>query len=86
MKLPSTFKIDTPLGTYNPDWAVYVKGVENKVYFIVETKGTNIFSDLKPSEQDKINCAKKHFEVAAPEVIVAAPVKGGEANRWLSGL
>ncbi|MDH6312659.1 type III restriction enzyme [Parabacteroides sp. PFB2-10] len=86
MKLPSSFKIDTPLGSYNPDWAVYVKGIENKVYFIVETKGTNIFSELKPSEQDKINCAKKHFEVAAPEVIVAAPVKGGEANRWLSGL
>ena len=86
MKLPSLFKIDTPLGTYNPDWAVYVKGIENKVYFIVETKGTNIFSELKPSEQGKINCAKKHFEVAAPEVIVAAPVKGNDANRWLSGL
>lgn len=86
MKLPSSFKIDTPLGSYNPDWAVYVKGIEDKVYFIVETKGTNILADLKPSEQNKIRCAKKHFEVIAPEVHVAAPVKGSDANRWLSGL
>ncbi len=84
MKLPSSFKIDTPLGTYNPDWAVYVKGIENKVYFVVETKGTEIFGELRPSEQDKIRCARKHFEVVAPEVIVAAPIKDG--NRWLSSL
>lgn len=84
MKLPSTFKIDTPLGTYNPDWAVYVKGVENKVYFVVETKGTEIFGDLRPAEQDKIRCARKHFAVVAPEVIVAAPVKDGK--KWLSNL
>lgn len=84
MKLPSSFKIDTPLGTYNPDWAVYVKGVENKVYFVVETKGTEIFSELRPAEQDKIRCARKHFEVVAPEVIVSAPVKDGK--KWLSNL
>lgn len=86
MKLPSSFKIDTPLGTYNPDWAVYLKGIENKIYFIVETKGTNIFSELKQDEQSKIKCARKHFEAAAPEVVVAAPVKGSEANKWISGL
>ena len=86
MKMPSSFKVDTPLGTYNPDWAVYIKGIENKIYFIVETKGTNIFSELRPFEQDKINCVRKHFGVTAPELIVAAPVKGDNANRWLSGL
>ena len=74
----------TPLGTYNPDWAVYVKGVENKVYFVVETKGTEIFGELRPAEQDKIRCARKHFEVVAPEVIVSAPVKDGK--KWLSNL
>lgn len=84
MKLPSTFKIETPLGTYNPDWAVYVKGVENKVYFVVETKGTEIFGELRPAEQDKIRCARKHFEAVAPEVVVSAPVKDGK--RWLSSL
>jgi type III restriction enzyme len=84
MKLPSSFKIDTPLGTYNPDWAVYVKGIETKVYFIVETKGTDIFGDLRPAEQDKIKCARKHFKVVAPEVIVSAPVKDG--RKWLSNL
>lgn len=84
MKLPSSFKIDTPLGTYNPDWAVYVKGVENKVYFIVETKGTEIFADLTPKEQDKIRCARKHFKAVAPDVVVSAPIKDGK--KWLSNL
>src|SRR5574344_157322 len=84
MKLPSSFKIDTPLGTYNPDWAVYVKGVENKVYFVVETKGTELFGELRPAEQDKIRCARKHFAEVAPEVIVSAPVKDGK--KWLSNL
>lgn len=84
MKLPNSFKIDTPLGTYNPDWAVYVKGVENKIYFIVETKGTDVFSELRPAEQDKIRCAKKHFEAVAPEVVVSAPVKDGK--KWLISL
>lgn len=84
MKLPNSFKIDTPLGTYNPDWAVYVKGIENKIYFIVETKGTDVFSELRPTEQDKIRCARKHFEAVAPEVVVSAPVKN--AKKWLSSL
>ena len=84
MKLPPSFKIDTPLGTYNPDWAVYVNGVENKVYFVVETKGTEIFSELSPKEQDKIRCARKHFAEVAPDVIVSAPVK--EGKKWLSSL
>jgi type III restriction protein res subunit len=75
------FKVDTPLGAYNPDWTVYVKGFENKVYFVVETKGTDIFSELRPAEQDKIRCARNHFEVVTPEVIVSVPVKNG--SKWL---
>jgi len=66
-KLPSWFKIDTPLGTYNPDWAVLMEmdGTE-RLYFVVETKntgtGTVIEDLLKASEQDKIACGRKHFE------------------------
>ena len=66
-KLPAWFKIDTPLGTYNPDWAVLMDmdGVE-RLYFVVETKNTNtgaVIEDLlKTTEQDKIKCGRKHFK------------------------
>ena len=63
-KLPSTFKIDTPLGSYNPDWA-YVEEVnyEHRVYFVTETKGgKNGEPSLRDAERIKIDCAKKHFE------------------------
>ena len=63
-KLPSRFKIDTPIGNYNPDWALVLNTDEGeKLYFVVETKGTDILEDLKPSERRKIECGKKHFEV-----------------------
>ena len=63
-KLPSRFKIDTPIGNYNPDWVVVLSTDDGeKVYFVAETKGTDIIEDLKPSERRKINCGKKHFEV-----------------------
>ena len=63
-KLPSNFKIDTPLGSYNPDWA-YVREVEgeHRVYFVTETKGGgNNNIQKRPREDGKIQCAKKHFE------------------------
>ena len=63
-KLPRSFKVDTPIGTYNPDWAVYLDhdGI-NKLYLIIETKGgTNVFQNLRPSEQMKIECGQKHFK------------------------
>ena len=63
-KLPSTFKIDTPLGGYNPDWA-YVEEVdgEHRVYFVVETKGGgNNNIQTRPTEAGKIKCAEKHFQ------------------------
>lgn len=62
-KIPERFKIETPIGTYNPDWAVYfVKNGEEKLYFILETKGSSSFMDLRTREQLKINCGKKHFK------------------------
>ena len=61
-KLPSKFKIDTPLGSYNPDWA-YVEEVEGRerVYFVMETKGKARGAN-RPTEEAKIDCAEKHFE------------------------
>jgi len=61
-KLPSWFKIDTPLGPYNPDWVlVWEDDGEQKLYFVVETKG-GLFEDaIKDTEKKKIECGKKHF-------------------------
>ena len=62
-KLPSWFKISTPLGGYNPDWAVLVEdNGQNKLYFVVETKGNIMFDALRSSERDKFTCGAKHFE------------------------
>lgn len=63
-KLPSRFKIDTPIGNYNPDWAVVLNTDEGeKLYFVAETKGTENINDLKGTEKKKILCGRKHFEV-----------------------
>ena len=62
-KLPKSFKIDTPLGGYNPDWA-YVEEDEDgkqRVYFVVETKGKER-GENRPTEEARISCAQKHFE------------------------
>ena len=62
-KIPERFKIETPIGTYNPDWAVYLtKNGEEKLYFILETKGNTSFMDLRTKEQLKIHCGKQHFK------------------------
>lgn len=61
IKLPSWFKVDTPLGSYNPDWAI-VKEDDEKVYLVRETKGTKNQLQLRPSEFAKIKCGKAHFE------------------------
>lgn len=62
-KIPERFKIETPIGTYNPDWAVFLtKNGEEKLYFILETKGSTSFMDLRTREQLKIHCGRKHFE------------------------
>jgi type III restriction enzyme len=75
-KLPNWFKIDTPLGTYNPDWAILWKdGDDEKLYFVVESKGTTLFENLRPKEQGKIDCGKKHFETLNTEMIVAASME-----------
>lgn len=63
MKLPDKFKIDTPVGSYNPDWAI-IKQVDGKdhIYMIRETKSTLDESKRRPTENAKIKAATKHFE------------------------
>jgi len=57
-KLPFWFKISTPVGTYNPDWAIVLKG-EKKIYFVAETKSAG--QELRGSEKMKIKCGEEHF-------------------------
>jgi type III restriction enzyme len=57
-KLPNWFKINTPIGTYNPDWAL-IKKNEKTVYFVAETKSAG--QELRQSEKQKIKCGKAHF-------------------------
>ena len=65
-KLPEWFKIPTPVGNYNPDWAIVFEG-EKKIYFVTETKFTGTptvdFEKLRDSERRKIHCGEKHFAV-----------------------
>lgn len=61
-KLPRGFYINTPLGHYNPDWAVvFREGSVKHVYFIAETKGTMREVELRDSEKSKVDCARRHF-------------------------
>ena len=60
-KLPRTFSVPTPLGRYEPDWAI-VKHETESVYLIRETKSTRDYEKLRTSEALKVRCGKKHFE------------------------
>ena len=63
-KLPNGFYINTPMGKYNPDWAVAFKeGSVRHVYFVAESKGNDLQgSQLRGSEESKIECARRHFK------------------------
>ena len=63
-KLPKGFYINTPMGKYNPDWAVAFKeGSVKHVYFVAESKGNDLQgSQLRGSEESKIECARRHFK------------------------
>jgi len=68
-KLPGWFKIDTPLGSYNPDWAVMVEmDGQERLYFVVESKGSLFTDALRPTEQAKIDCGHKHFKALGTDV------------------
>lgn len=65
-KLPGWFKIPTPIGNYNPDWAVVFKD-DRRIYFVAETKDTGTptvdLSKLRPEENAKIKCGMAHFRL-----------------------
>jgi len=68
-KLPSWFKINTPLGGYNPDWAILIeKDNEEKLYFVVESKGSDLGLDIKNMEKAKIDCGKEHFKAISEDI------------------
>ena len=62
-KLPGWFEIKTPLGGYNPDWAILIEDTEGheRLYFVVETKSSLFSDDLRDKEGAKIECGKAHF-------------------------
>ncbi|MBT7023971.1 MAG: restriction endonuclease subunit R, partial [Gammaproteobacteria bacterium] len=67
-KLPSGFSIPTPVGNYNPDWAISFKeGAVKHVYFVAETKGSMSSMELREIEKTKIECARKFFDEINPE-------------------
>lgn len=62
-KLPGWFAAPTPLGSYNPDWAVLIESDEGeRLYFVVETKASTLVDDLRGTEHAKIRCGKAHFK------------------------
>jgi len=73
VKLPGWFEIDTPVGKYNPDWAI-IKHDDQTLYLVRETKSTKDFLKLRTSEADKVRCGQKHFETlgVAFSVVVSA--------------
>ena len=70
VKLPGWFEIDTPIGKYNPDWAI-LKHDGQALYLVRETKGTRDFLKLRTTEADKVRCGQKHFETLGVPFAVA---------------
>ena len=69
-KLPNGFKIPTPVGNYNPDWAIVLENPSFKyVYFIAETKGSLDSMELREVEKAKIECARKHFKCLCNDTV-----------------
>ena len=71
VKLPDGFYISTPVGHYNPDWAIaFYEGTVKHIFFVAETKGTMETLNLRPIEQAKISCAKKLFNEMSNSKVV----------------
>lgn len=80
VKLPDGFYISTPVGHYNPDWAIafYEENVKH-IYFIAETKGSMNSMQLRLVEESKIHCAREHFKAISHENVVYDVVDSYEA-------
>lgn len=75
IKLPAWFTVDTPIGTYNPDWAIVFDDTE-RVYLVRETKGTLDADQRRHEENVKIDCARRHFAAIGVDYDVATSVSG----------
>lgn len=70
VKLPNGFYINTPVGHYNPDWAIsFKKGTVKHIYFVAETKGSMDTLQLKGMENSKIHCAREHFKAISGDEV-----------------
>jgi type III restriction enzyme len=70
VKLPSGFYINTPMGKYNPDWAIaFREGSVKHIYFVAETKGDTSELQLREVEKAKIECARRHFSVISSDKV-----------------
>ena len=71
VKLPNGFYISTPVGKYNPDWAIaFHKGKVKHIYFVAETKGSMSTMQLRMVEEAKIHCAREHFKAISTDSVV----------------
>ena len=71
VKLPNGFYISTPVGKYNPDWAIaFYEGSVKHIYFIAETKGDMSSMQLRDIEKGKIHCAREHFKAISRDDVV----------------
>lgn len=71
VKLPSGFYISTPIGKYNPDWAIaFYEGTVKHIYFVAETKGSMNSMQLRQIEESKIHCAKEHFKAISNNKVI----------------
>jgi len=71
VKLPNGFYISTPLGHYNPDWAIaFYEGAVKHIYFVAETKGSMNSTQLRLIEDSKIHCAREHFKAISNKDVV----------------
>jgi len=70
VKLPDGFYISTPVGRYNPDWAIaFYEGAIKHIYFVAETKGSMSTMQIRPIEDSKIQCAREHFKAISSEKV-----------------
>jgi type III restriction enzyme len=74
VKLPSWFRVDTPLGAYNPDWAILTEE-DSKLYLVRETKSTTDKDGLRDSERKKVECGEKHFTTIGVDFKVVKNLK-----------
>lgn len=77
VKLPDGFYISTPVGHYNPDWAIaFYEGSVKHIYFVAETKGSMNSMQLRLIEESKIHCAREHFKAISGDKVVYDVVDG----------